>query len=115
MLIQPSSMNSSGRELYSLFGVSFFWKASKHLSQRGGLKLRMELTFKRKPLSCTAEILKVFLHPSPLWREKVYMLDETYRDYYLLSIQKIRLCKLSFRVIWYGDLDFHLEEEGKWA
>jgi hypothetical protein len=36
MLIQPSSMNSSSRELYFLFGVSFFGKASKTFkSERG--------------------------------------------------------------------------------
>ena len=54
--------------LNSLFLDFFLFREPlKNLSQRGDLKLLMDLTYRRKILSCIVEILKVFLHlPPPL-------------------------------------------------
>jgi hypothetical protein len=50
--------------LNSLFLV-LFGRPLKHLSQRGNLKLLMDLIFKRRILNCIDELLRVLLHPPP--------------------------------------------------
>jgi hypothetical protein len=80
-LKRPAAFRPLLTESLALSGLSFlllrffFGRPLKHSSQRGDLKLLMELTFKRRILNCIDELLKVFLHPPPpLERESLVRL-----------------------------------------
>jgi hypothetical protein len=71
----------------------FFGRPLKHLSQRGDLKLLMELTFKRRIPNCIDEVLRVFLHPPPPFSGKRKLnkgrwVDDMIQKLTLLSIGK---------------------------
>jgi hypothetical protein len=63
----------SGLSLLLKFLDLFLWRPLKHLSQREGLRMLLDLTFRRKILICIVDLLKVFLHPPPPWKEKLLL------------------------------------------
>jgi len=70
----------------ALLGLSFlllsffFGRPLNHLSQKGDLKLLMELTFKRKILNCIDQLLKAFLHPKSRYRKIENIWLKGFRD-----------------------------------
>jgi hypothetical protein len=71
----------------------FFGGPLKHLSQNGDSNLLVELTFKRRILSCIEDFLKVFFHPPPPMERESFMriVERTVSRIVVLSIVKIRM------------------------